>query len=99
MVSSQKKAKTIHSEAREMINHVNHQCKQEAVEKSLILPICRADERTANYYGVSVAAVKHIRQESRRRNYAKLKPYIFDKVHMFPHNVHPHWQGKSFSPE
>jgi hypothetical protein len=38
--------KTIHSEAREMINHVNHQYKQEAVEKSLILHIFRADERT-----------------------------------------------------
>jgi hypothetical protein len=34
MVSSQKKGKTIHSEDREMINHVNHQCKEEAVEKS-----------------------------------------------------------------
>jgi hypothetical protein len=45
MISSRKKGKTNHSEAREMINHVNHQCKQEAVEKNLILPICHADER------------------------------------------------------
>jgi hypothetical protein len=44
MVISWKNGKTIHSEARELINHVNHQCKQDAVEKSLILPICRADE-------------------------------------------------------
>jgi hypothetical protein len=36
MVSSRKKSKTIHSEAREMINHVNHQCKQEAVEIFLL---------------------------------------------------------------
>jgi hypothetical protein len=84
MISSRKKGKTIHSEAKEMINHVNHQCKQEAVEKSLILPICRADERTGNYYGVSVATVKQIRQENRQRNYAVLKPYIFEKVHVFP---------------
>jgi hypothetical protein len=74
MVSSQKEGKTIHSEARELISHVNHQCKQEAVEKSLILPICRADERTANYCGVSVATVKQIRRESREKNYAELKP-------------------------
>jgi hypothetical protein len=84
MASSQKKGKTIHSEAREMINHVNHQGKQEAVEESLILRICRADERTANCCGVSVATVKQIRRESRERNYAELKPYIFDKVCMFP---------------
>jgi hypothetical protein len=37
MVTSRKKGKTIHSEAREIINDVNHHCKQEAVEKSLIL--------------------------------------------------------------
>jgi hypothetical protein len=67
-----------------MINRVNDQCKQEAVEKSMILPICHADERTENYCGGSVATVKQIRQESRERNYAELKPYIFDKVHMFP---------------
>jgi hypothetical protein len=68
MDSSQKKGKTIHGEAREMIDHVNHQCKQEAVENSLILPICCADERTANYCGVLVATVKQIRQKSRERN-------------------------------
>jgi hypothetical protein len=67
-----------------MINHVNHQCKQEAVEKSQILPVFHADEGTAIYCGVSVATVKQIRRESRKRNYAELKPYIFDKVHMFP---------------
>jgi hypothetical protein len=53
-------------------------------EKSMILPICRADEKTAIYYGVSVVTVKQIRWESRQRNYAVLKPYIIDKVHMFP---------------
>jgi hypothetical protein len=51
MVNSQNKGETVHSEARELINHVNLQCKQEAVEKSLILPICHADERTVNYCG------------------------------------------------
>jgi hypothetical protein len=84
MVSSRKKGKTIHSEAGEMINHVNHQCKEEAVEKSLILPVCRADERPANYCVVSVATVKQIRRESREKNCAELKPYIFDKVHIPP---------------
>jgi hypothetical protein len=83
MVSSQKKGETIHSQARKMINHVNHKCKQEAVEKSLILPVCCADERRANCCGVSVATVKQIRQKSRERN-AELKPYIFDKVLTFP---------------
>jgi hypothetical protein len=84
LVSSQKKGKTIHSEARELINHVNHQCKQEAVEKSQILPICYADERTTNYRRVFLATVKQIRWDSREKNCAELKPYIFDKVHMCP---------------
>jgi hypothetical protein len=79
MASSRKKGKTIHSEAREMLNRVTHLCKQEAVEKSLILPICCADERPANHCGVSVATVKQIRWESRERNYAELKPYIFKR--------------------
>jgi hypothetical protein len=96
MVSSRKKSKTIHSEAREMINHVNHQCKQDAVEKSLILPICRAE--TANYCRVSVTTVKQIRRVSRERNYAELKPYTFDKVHMSSHNVRTNCQGQSSSP-
>jgi hypothetical protein len=69
MVSSGKKGETIHREAREMINHVNHQCKQEAVEKSLILDfvclLCRL--KTANYCGMLVATVKQIRQESREK--------------------------------
>jgi hypothetical protein len=99
MVSSQKKGKTIHSEAREMITHVNHQYKQEAVEKSLILPIRYSDGRKANCCGVSVASVKQIKWESRKRNYAELKPYIFDKVCMFPHNISLHCQGQSFSSE
>jgi hypothetical protein len=43
--------------------------------------------------------VKQIRRESRERNYAELKPYVFDKVHMFFHNIRPHCQGQSFSPE
>jgi hypothetical protein len=67
-----------------MINHVNYQCKQDTVEKSLILTICNADKRTANCCEMSVTTVKQIRRESRERNYADLKPYIFDKVHMFP---------------
>jgi hypothetical protein len=71
MVSSRKKGKPIHSEAREMINHVNHQCKQEAVTKNLILPIYHADARTVNYCGVSVATVKQIRRDSRDRNFQR----------------------------
>jgi hypothetical protein len=43
------------------------------------LPICRADERTANYCGALIATVKQIRRESRKRNYAELKPDIFDQ--------------------
>jgi hypothetical protein len=65
MANSRNKGETIHSEARDLINRVNHRCKQEAVKKSLILPICRADEKTANYCGGSVATVKQIRRESR----------------------------------
>jgi hypothetical protein len=68
MAISRKWGKTIHSEAREMIYHVNRQYKQEATEKSLILPICHADERTENYCGVSVSTVKQIRRETRHRN-------------------------------
>jgi hypothetical protein len=83
MVSSRKEAKTIHSEARNMINHVNRRFEQEAVEKSLILPICREDERTANCCVVSVATMNQTRRDSRETNYAELKPYVFDKVHMF----------------
>lgn len=42
VVSSQKKVKAIHSEAREVINHVNHQCKQETMEKSdFVYLLCR----------------------------------------------------------
>jgi hypothetical protein len=60
MVSSLKKGKTIHREARETTDHVNHQCKQEAVNLPVILPICLADIGTANICGVSVATVKQI---------------------------------------
>jgi hypothetical protein len=66
-----------------MINRVNHLCKQEAV-KSLILPICCEDWKKVNYCGLLVATVKQIRWESRERNYADLKPYVFDKVHDVP---------------
>jgi hypothetical protein len=83
MISSRRKGKTIHGETGDMINHVNHQCLQEAV-KSLILPICRADERTANYYAVTSATMIQIGRESRERHCVEFKPYIFDKVHIFP---------------
>jgi hypothetical protein len=33
---------------------MNRLCKLEAVEKSVILPVCRADERIAKYCGASV---------------------------------------------
>jgi hypothetical protein len=89
MVSNRKTSKTIHSEAREMINHANRQYKQAAVEKSLILHICCADEREVNFCGRLVATVKQIRQDSREKNYADLKPYIFYKVRMFPEECQP----------
>jgi hypothetical protein len=54
-----KKSKIIHCEAKKMTNHVNQQCKQEAVEMILILPICRAGEKTVNYCEVLVARMKH----------------------------------------
>jgi hypothetical protein len=74
MHGSRTKDKTIHSEAREMINRVNRLCKQETEEKNLILPISRADERTANWCGVSAATVRQIRRESRERNEGRPLP-------------------------
>jgi hypothetical protein len=67
-----------------MINHVNHQHKKGSSGEDSHFAFCHADERTENYCGVSVSTVKLIRWESRDRNYAQLKPYIFDKVRMFP---------------
>lgn len=78
MASSLKKYKAIHSEAREMINGVNYQCK-EAAEKSLISTVYRGDERTANCYGVLFATVKQIGREDRQINYAGLKSCSFTK--------------------
>jgi hypothetical protein len=95
MVSSQKKGKTIHHEDSEMINHVNNQCKQ-AVEKSLILPICLANERTENSCGVSVEQWNKLDRTAE----TEIMPYIFDKINMSPpHNIHPHCHGQSFFPE
>jgi hypothetical protein len=37
---------------------VNNLCKQEAVKKSLTLPLCSTDETMANFFGVPVTAVK-----------------------------------------
>jgi hypothetical protein len=45
-MASRKKGKTIHIEARDMINHVNHQCKQEAVEKSGFAYLQIKEQRT-----------------------------------------------------
>jgi hypothetical protein len=56
MATSGKQGKAICREPRD-VNHVNRLCKQEAVEKSLIWPICRTDERTAKCWGVSVTTV------------------------------------------
>lgn len=44
---------TIPSKARETTDHANSLCKQAAVERSLALPLCRSDERTANCCGVN----------------------------------------------
>jgi hypothetical protein len=67
MVSRQKKGITIHSEAREMIKRVNHQCKQEAEQKSLILLICCAGERTANLCMVGCNSEKDQTGEQREK--------------------------------
>jgi hypothetical protein len=39
--------KTIRSAAGEAVTRVNSENKQEAIEKSVTVPICRADERKA----------------------------------------------------
>jgi len=50
------------------VKHVDRICKQEVVERRLDLSVCCADERTANYCGVSATTVKNIRSENKRRN-------------------------------
>lgn len=47
-------------------------CKQEAVEKSLILSICGADKRTPEYCGVLVGTITGIRKESKKRSEGSL---------------------------
>jgi hypothetical protein len=83
-----------------MINDVNHQRAQEAVYKSLALPDYNADERTANCCGVSAAKVKQTARENGQGKYAKLKPYIYDKVRMpRPPRQRPYALSRSkFSP-
>lgn len=57
------------SAAKEAVHHVNRVCGQETMEKSVILPICRADERKPKYCGVSVTrAKKNIRTKSKGRH-------------------------------
>ena len=50
----------------------NHLCQQSAMEKNLILLICRADERVAEYCGVSATTVKGkgMRELNRNRMHA-----------------------------
>jgi hypothetical protein len=67
MATSGKKGKTIRRVAVQVINHVNHLCKQETVEKSVIVPICGADKITEKYCGVSVSTLKSIRREMREK--------------------------------
>jgi hypothetical protein len=96
MDSGWKKGKTIHSEARKMVNRVNHRCEQEALWQSLDLLICSADERTANCCWESVAEVKRIRLDS-RQIMQSCRGLFFNEVHMpptpppRPHNAHPHY--------
>jgi hypothetical protein len=40
------------------VKHVDRICKQEVVERRLDLGVCREDERTAKYCGVSATTVK-----------------------------------------
>jgi hypothetical protein len=54
------------TDSEEAIKPVNSQCKQEAMEKSLILPICSADERTAKHCDVLEKPVKKYNKEQRK---------------------------------
>ena len=47
MATNGKKTITLFSEPREVINHDNRLCKQEAVKESIICRICNAEERPA----------------------------------------------------
>jgi hypothetical protein len=52
-----------------MINRVSCRCKQEiAVEKSVMLCVCSAHERRANYWGVSDTTMKEIGRENSEGN-------------------------------
>lgn len=67
--TSGKQDKIIRSEARELINHIHSLCRLKAVEKSVIFPVCRTDERMAKYCGVSVTtARKDVKQGSKGTN-------------------------------
>jgi hypothetical protein len=76
VLSSQKRGKIIHSEAREMINHNNHHCRQ-AEEQSLILPLPCADERTALCCGALVTAVKYIFTGQQTEKLCRVKALYF----------------------
>jgi hypothetical protein len=58
----------LHSEAMEVLNHLNHQFKEEVAYKSLILCISHADKGSEKQSGVSVITVGNIRRESKDRN-------------------------------
>jgi hypothetical protein len=64
MAANGKKSKAVDNEAREVIRRVNCLCKQEAVEKILILP----PFATAKHCGVRVTLRKRISTEGKETN-------------------------------
>jgi len=58
--------KTIHSEAREVVNHVIS-CVNKKQSRKVILPICGADKRTPEYCVVLVGTIAGIRKESKKK--------------------------------
>jgi hypothetical protein len=63
--------KTIHSEAREVVNHVIS-CVNKKQSRKVILPICGADKRTPEYCVVLVGTIAGIRKESKKKREGSL---------------------------
>lgn len=59
-----KKGKTIHSEAREIIRKVIHECDEEARINVVKLPVKQSKKRVSHYPGISERTVLQIRKES-----------------------------------
>lgn len=59
-----KKGKTIHSEAREIVRKVIQECDEEATRNTVKFAIKQANKRISNYTGISERTVTRIRKES-----------------------------------